>query len=195
LIDSKNMSVFSKPYMGAKIYKHNINGRSILKLYNSDSNAPECIIPDYTETHDLFLGKPGPYYAEAYKRKIRSFLTSEGYERWDIQNINGSNTIDIFDYDEDMMGPLNDYLYRENINLNHQFRGCPVCQEDIIAPESDDDDDEGDDLIVCANDTENEHATCCTGRIHERCIDDYLLQHPNVSRDIDSDDWVCADCV
>lgn len=189
------MSVFSKPYIGAKIYKHDTNHGKICKFYVSDSGHPEVIIPGYTETHDLFLGKPGPYIAETYKRKIRGFLTSKGYERWEIQNINGSNTIDIFDYNEDMLTRLNKYLYRANINLEHQFRACPVCHEEIIAPESDDDDDEGDDLLVCANDTENEHATCCTGRIHERCIDDYLLQHPNVSRDIDSDDWLCADCV
>jgi len=189
------MSVFSKPYIGAKIYVHNINGRNILKIYVSHNTDPEVIIPGYTETHTLFMGKPGPYIAETYKRKIRGFLTSKGYERWEIQNNNGSNTIDIFDYNEDMLTRLNQYLYRENINVEPQFRACPVCQEDIIAPESDDDDDEGDDIIVCANDTEDEHATCCTGRIHERCIDDYLLQYPNVSRDIDSVNWVCTDCV
>jgi len=188
------MSVYRMPYFGVKTYKHDIHGNEIMKLYVSDTPTPEYILPDYTETHHLFVSNLGPYNAEATKRIIRSFLTSLRYARWDIQNNNGSNTIDVFDYNEGMIEHLNDYLYRENINLNNQIRGCPVCQEEIVAPESDEDEDEGDEIIVCANDTEDEHSTCVTGRIHERCIDEYLLQHPNVSLDIDNHHWICADC-
>jgi len=179
-------SVYSMPYVGAMIGRHNKRpNRLILKLYISTMSNPTITIPDYTFDRHLFISRPGRERALEMKRLICAYLTSTGYTRWDIRNNNDSYSVDIFEYSEEMIDNLNEYLYEQNINLNNQIRGCPVCGRNINID---------DDIIVCRNDTEDEHATCCAGRIHERCIDAYLQQHPNVSRNIDSDNWRCAVC-
>lgn len=163
--------------------------------FNSQAEyeEPRITIPNYTIEYDLFISNPGMERAIQIKREISAYLFSEGYTKLNIQNINDSYTVNIFKHSKEIIHDLDHYLHIKDINLNNPIRYCPECGRNINV---------SDDIIQCKNDTEDEHATCCTGRIHERCYKKYLRRHQKKVlrdiddwKDVDSDDWLCVDCI
>lgn len=170
----------------AKLGHSNENSNDVILKMCISSGIPTINIPDYTFDRDLFVSRQGPVEALYTKRKICGFLTSKGFARWDIENNNDSRTVDCFTYNESVLEYLDEYLFNENIIIHSIYgRICEACGEEL---------NEGDDMIYCANDTQDEHGTCVLGRLHYRCRRGYLRIYPNVSRNFEDDDWICGHC-
>ena len=144
---------------------------------------------------EYFAWNFGPGATINAKRDLLARLRLAGYQRSDIMNVQGSHTVDYFDLnggnDENVMNIINDFLFHHKIDLNDYFLICPVCGDYTYNT----------DTYSCYNAQIEVGAEerCgdgnCITVIHEECMDEYLRTHPRVSRDIESEEWLCHCCL
>jgi hypothetical protein len=130
------------------------------------------------------------------KNDLKALFRTAGLQRSDVYNRQGDHTADYFDMngenDTFVLEIIGKYLAKNDIYLGDTFIACPICSKYIYGDKT---------TYSCANaqieydDDDNPSERTCLTIIHERCMKKYLKKHPRCSHDIDSDDWVCADCI
>lgn len=130
------------------------------------------------------------------KRKLSALLVENKLERWDIQNDQQYNTVDIYDWCFTTRELLDDFFYNHDIVANaNYFWCCPMCNE-YINIEDKEDKLPGDNLIVCYNADMNIHNGYlkCGLRIHDKCLSKYLRTYPIANKNVNHPKWTCHLC-
>lgn len=160
----------------------------VVALQNVLQNARHNLPPGYEKQHEYFAWNFGPGVTINTKRNIMSTLRLAGFQRSDVMNVQGSHTVDYFDFNGEnegkVMNIVNDYLFENDIILNDYFLTCPVCGDYTYNT----------DTYSCSN-TQFDRDCDDLTIIHEECMDEYLQTHQRVSRDIESEEWLCDCCL
>jgi len=205
------MSVWSAPVTYAYSTHSTITDDNLFKVAvtnNFDEDIDEVkALQDVLEreTHNLddnwekghlyFAWNFGEGNALKAKNDLKALFRTAGLQRSDVYNRQGDHTADYFDMngenDTFVLEIIEKYLVKNDIYLGDTFIACPICSKYIYDDKT---------TYSCANaqikdnDGNKIERTCLT-IIHERCMKKYLKKYPRCSHDIESDDWVCADCI
>ena len=144
------------------------------------------------------------------KRALHSTLSSQfnpiiqdgGFWRDDVENANnGNRLIDYFRYDVNSIRLIDRFFRtpRYNINLNVDFLyACNQCGNYVNVNNYGNGMD-SEPLVTCkhTNDDQDSEEHDCGFHLHynPRCIQPYLDAHPECSNRINSDNWMCHQCV
>lgn len=205
------MSVWSAPVTYAIGIRSTITDDRLIKIgvtNNFDEDIDEVkALHDVLEreTHNLddnwvkeceyFAYNFGEENALKVKNDLKALFRTAELQRSDVHNRQGDHSADYFDRNgkngELVLEIIGDYLAKKKINLGDRFIACPVCSEYIYGDKT---------TYSCDNaqivdDYGNRIERTCLTIIHERCMKKYLKKHPRCSHDIESDDWICADCI
>ena len=118
------------------------------------------------------------------KDDLNGFLRTNGYNVYIRDRYNGG-TRDFFIYTKETQELINMFFdsHPELGNNMGLLETCTQCNEYIIQHE---------------HQVDNVYSiTCslCTNCFHEGCMEHYLTANSFVNRNVEADDWICADCL